>query len=82
MARATNLMIGTVTLTAFYTLTDAATGKKVSTGRRSISSSYDHPRQEFAADRAQRDAEDRAARELAELLRLALAQDLAKRPGT
>lgn len=69
----------TVTLTAAYTLTDAKTGQKVSSGRRSISSSYDTPRQEFAAYRAQRDAEDRAARELAELLHLAIAQDLARR---
>ena len=50
----------------------------MSTGRRQIASSYDIPRQEFAAVRAERDAENRAARELAELLRLALAQDLEK----
>jgi LPS-assembly lipoprotein len=70
---------GTVTLTAAYTLREAGTGKVVSTGRRSISSSFDRPSQEFASYRAQIDAENRAARELAELLRLALAQDLAKR---
>jgi len=70
---------GTVTLTAAYTLTDAKTGTKVASGRRSISSSFDRPLQEFAAYRAQRDAEDRAARELADLLHLAVAQDLARR---
>jgi LPS-assembly lipoprotein len=70
---------GTVTLTAVYTLTDAKTGKKVGSGQRAISSSYDQPLQEFAAYRAERDAEDRAARELADLLRLAIAQNLAKR---
>ncbi|MGN6537865.1 MAG: LPS assembly lipoprotein LptE [Mesorhizobium sp.] len=70
---------GTVTLTAAYTLTDAQTGKTVATGTRSISSSYDKPSQEFANYRAQIDAENRAARELGELLRLALAQDLAKK---
>lgn len=69
---------GTVTLTSAYTLTDARTGKKVASGKRSISSSFDRPLQEFASYRAQRDAEDRAARELADLLRLAIAQDLAR----
>ncbi len=70
---------GTVTLTSAYTLTDVKTGRKVASGKRSISSSFDRPLQEFAAYRAQRDAEDRAARELADLLRLAIAQDLARR---
>ena len=70
---------GTVTLTGRYTLTEAGTGKKVGAGSRSISSSFDRPLQEFANYRAQRDAENRAARELAELLHLAIAQDLAKR---
>ncbi|MBN9241935.1 MAG: hypothetical protein J0I98_03995 [Mesorhizobium sp.] len=69
---------GTVTLTSAYTLTDVKTGKPVATGKRSISSSYDKPSQEFAGYRAQIDAENRSARELAELLRLALAQDLSK----
>ncbi len=70
---------GTVTLTAAYTLTDAKTGATVATGKRSISSSFDRPSQEFATYRAQIDAENRAGRELAELLRLALAQDLTKK---
>jgi LPS-assembly lipoprotein len=69
---------GTVTVTARYVLTETETGKAVADGRRQISSSYDVPRQEFAADRARRDAENRAARELAELLRLAIAQDLTR----
>jgi LPS-assembly lipoprotein len=68
-----------VTMISTYLLKDAETGETVSSGRRQISSSYDVPTQEFAALRAQRDAEDRAARELAELLRLAVAQDLASR---
>lgn len=70
---------GTVTLTADYRLTEIATGKVVGTGQRSISSSFDRPTQEFASYRAQLDAENRAARELAELLRLAIGQNLAKR---
>ncbi|TIQ37457.1 MAG: hypothetical protein E5X48_06355 [Mesorhizobium sp.] len=69
---------GTVTLTANYVLRDSVTGTVVAVGKRSIPSSFDRPRQEFAAYRAQIDAENRAARELADLLRLAIAQDLAK----
>ena len=67
---------GTVTLASVYVLTETETGERVAAGNRQISASYDVPRQEFAALRAQRDAENRAARELAELLRLAVAQDL------
>ncbi len=67
---------GIVTMTAEYRLSDVATGEVISTGERAISSSFDRLRQEFATMRAERDAENRAARELAELLRLAVAQDL------
>ncbi|MCT8988686.1 LPS assembly lipoprotein LptE [Chelativorans sp. SCAU2101] len=69
---------GTVTLIGQYRLTDAATGEVVAQGRREVSAGFDRPRQEYAVLRAQRDAEDRAARELAELIRLAVAQDLAR----
>jgi LPS-assembly lipoprotein len=68
------------TVRASYKLVDS-TGKPVSSGNRQFSASYDVPRQEFAAYRAQRDAENRAARELAELLRLAIAQDLSRAPA-
>lgn len=68
---------GIVTLQSSYTLTDAGTGEKIASGQRSVSADFDRPRQEFAQARAERNAQDRAARELAELLRLALAQDLA-----
>jgi LPS-assembly lipoprotein len=67
-----------MTVGASYVLTDAKTGEVVAQGRREASSSYDVPRQSFAAARAQRDAENRAARELAELLKLVIAQDLSK----
>ena len=53
-------------------------GEVVASGSRQIMSSYDVPRQEFAAYRARLNAEDRAARELAELLNLAIAQKLSK----
>jgi LPS-assembly lipoprotein len=72
---------GAVTMFSNYTLVDAATQKPVATGRRQITSQYDIPDQEFAAYRAQRDAENRAARELAELLKLAVAQDIVRHTG-
>jgi LPS-assembly lipoprotein len=69
---------GSVTLTAGYTLTDAKTGAVITVGKRAITSSFDRPRQEFASYRAQIDAENRAARELAEALQLSIAQDLVR----
>ncbi len=71
-----------VTMASNYVLVDARTGRAISRGLRQTTSSYDVPRQEFAALRAQRDAENRAARELAELLRHALAQDLSRLPAS
>jgi LPS-assembly lipoprotein len=68
------------TVRASYTLTDSS-GTVVATGKRQFMASYDVPRQEFAAVRARIDAENRAARELAELLRLALAHDLKMGPA-
>jgi LPS-assembly lipoprotein len=65
---------GTITLISNYKLTRA--GQEISTGKRQIAAQYDVPVQEFAHYRAELDAENRAARELAELLRLAVAQDL------
>lgn len=69
---------GTVTLSATFILRDNRTGKVVTSGRRSMPSSFDRPRQQFAVIRAQQDAENRAARELAELVRLAIIQGLVK----
>ncbi|TGQ74882.1 MAG: hypothetical protein E5V49_12190 [Mesorhizobium sp.] len=73
---------GSVTLAAGYTLSDTATGKVIAVGKRAITSSFDRPRQEFAAYRAQIDAENRAARELAEALQLSIAQDLVRHGKT
>jgi LPS-assembly lipoprotein len=67
----------TLTLTGIYTLVDAKTNKRVLSGKRAVMSSFDVPQQEYAAIRAQANAQTRAARELAELLHLAIAQDLA-----
>ncbi len=69
---------GTVTLTANYSLTGSTSAEVIASGSRQIVSSYDVPRQEFAAYRARFNAEDRAARELAELLNLAIAQQLSR----
>ena len=69
----------TVTMVGSYAIREASTGKVVASGRREATSSYDVPRQEYAALRATRDAENRSARELAEMLHLAVAQDLARK---
>jgi len=69
---------GTAILRGSYRLTDASNGRTLAQGRRQVMSAFDRPRQEFAVLRAERDAEDRAARELAELLRLAVAQDMVR----
>ena len=72
---------GSIQMTGRYTLVDAATGKTIATGNQQSIASFDRPRQEFAVVRAERDAENRAARELAEFLRLSLAQDFVRVSG-
>lgn len=72
----------TMTIYATYTLTDTATRKPIGSGTRQIASQFDVPGQEFASYRAQIDAENRAAREVAELVRLAIAQDIARQGGS
>lgn len=72
---------GTVRMKGSYTLTDAATGAVLGQGTREVSSAFDRPRQEYAVLRAERDAQNRAARELAEVIRLSVAQNLAASPG-
>ena len=69
---------GGLTMTASYLVTDTVTGEQVASGNRSVNASYDRPGQQFADTRARRDAENRAARELAEFVRLSLLQDLAR----
>jgi LPS-assembly lipoprotein len=68
---------GSVALTSLYVLKDSS-GKQIASGKRTATASFDRPLQQFATLRAQRDAENRAARELAEMLKLALAADLAQ----
>lgn len=65
---------GTLRMIGSYVVKDLVTGEIVVQGQREVSSSYDQPLQQFAALRARRDAENRAARELAEFLKLDVAQ--------
>lgn len=70
---------GAVVMVSNYKISDAATGDQVAAGSRQVAASFDAPRQQFARLRAERDAENRAARELAEALKLAVAADLSGR---
>ncbi|MEM9277535.1 MAG: LPS assembly lipoprotein LptE [Pseudomonadota bacterium] len=69
---------GTITVIASYDLVDLSTGKAISSGSRQTEASYDRTGQVFANERAERDAENRAAKEAAESLRLAIAADLSR----
>lgn len=69
---------GTVTVTVTYDLVDLSSGKAIATGTRKAIASYDRTGQVFANERAERDAENRAAKEAAEALRLAIASDLSR----
>ncbi len=66
-----------ITVSANYTLRDKATGDIIASGQRHAIASYDRTNQSFANQRAERDAEDRAANEVAEQLRLVIAATLA-----
>jgi LPS-assembly lipoprotein len=68
---------GAATLVASYNVTDVESGGVVASGTREVTASYDVPRQSFAALRSARDAENRAARELAQAIQLAVAQQMA-----
>ena len=70
---------GRVTVTADYNLTRADSGETLASGKRSAVAMVDFPAQEFAKLRAIRDAENRGARELAELIRADVASALARR---
>ncbi|MGQ2907587.1 MAG: LPS assembly lipoprotein LptE [Aliihoeflea sp.] len=63
------------TVTVQYSLRDRD-GRVVAEGRTSSRAAFDVSRQQFAARRAQQDAQDRAAREAAEAVRLSLIRDL------
>lgn len=61
-----------------YSLIDKQSGAVVATGRRQTLAAYDRTPQSFANQRSQRDAQNRAAREVAEQLRLAIAQNISR----
>lgn len=62
-----------------YDLIDTRTGKIITSGKRRVFASYDRTPQSFSNERAFRDAENRAAAETAQQIRLALAQAVAGR---
>ena len=66
---------GVAVVTARYTLLDPD-GLLIDDGREVTRAAFDAPLQEFARQRAIRDAENRAAREAATRIRLAIAPDL------
>ena len=70
---------GRVTVTADYNLTKSDSGETIASGKRSAVAMVDFPSQEFAKLRAIRDAENRGARELAELIRADVASARARR---
>ena len=69
---------GRVIVRADYNLTRAKTGETVRSGNRTAIALVDFPVQEFAKLRAIRDGQDRAAKELAEVIRADLAAALGR----
>jgi LPS-assembly lipoprotein len=69
---------GSVRITASYEILDTVKKEIVARGTRETFASFDKTSQSFASSRAQRDAENRAAKEVAEQLRLAISSDLSK----
>lgn len=66
-------------ITASYQVVERATEKPVTKGSRRAVANYDRTSQSFANERAQRDAENRAAKAVAQQVRLAIAQYFATR---
>lgn len=73
-----NFTAGTMVVSATYKLTKLSAEGTIHAGKRSSTALYDLPDQEFAKIRALRDAEERAGRELAELIYADLAIALRK----
>lgn len=68
-----------VTVTARYSIVEKKTGQTLASGSRIGLASYNRTPQLFANQRAERDAEDRAAKDVAQQIRLVIAQTLAGR---
>jgi len=69
---------GRTTVTVSYVLKTAADGKVIKAGSRAATALVDLPPQEFTKLRAERDAEDRAAHEAAELVGMDIAAALSR----
>jgi len=69
---------GRTTVTVSFTLKDSATGKVLKSGSRAVTSLVDFPTQEFAKYRAILNSEDRAAREVAEMVAADIAAALSR----
>lgn len=69
---------GSVQVTASYEVHDRSRNEIIARGTRQASAAFDQTSQSFANQRAERDAENRAAKALAEQLRLAIASDFNK----
>jgi len=67
-----------MTVTATYVLKSASTGETVKSGSRFVDAQLDLPSQKFAQERAKLEAEDRAARQVAGLVRADIAAALAR----
>lgn len=67
--------------TVTYTLMDNKTKKVVGSGKRTVVTFYDQTTQEFANRRALRDAQNRAAHELAEIIRADTASIVTRENG-
>lgn len=78
---AKGLQPGRVIVTGTYSLSRISDGEHLKSGSRRATSLLDVSRQEFAEIRSVRDAENRAARELAEFIRADLARALANEPS-
>ena len=66
------------TVTAAYVLKSASTGETIKSGSRFVDAQVDLPSQNFAQERAKLEAEDRAARQVAGLVRADIAAALAR----
>ncbi len=69
---------GRIVVKADYNLTKIGTGETIRSGNRTAVALVDFPVQEFAKVRAVRDGENRAAKELAELIRADIAAALSR----
>ena len=73
-----NLAAARMTVTADYVLTSTSTGEIVKSGSRSVDAQLNLPSQKFAQERAGLDAENRAARQVAALVRADIATVLSR----